>query len=82
MKLKARSQAVNGAWSARRTWHVAREHVRTWHVAREHVRTSARRTSHVARGTSGQIVEVNAPAEFFDAPQHPRTQAFLNQILD
>jgi general L-amino acid transport system ATP-binding protein len=31
---------------------------------------------------AGQIVEVNTPDAFFDAPQHPRTQAFLNQILN
>jgi len=31
---------------------------------------------------AGQIVEVNEPAAFFDAPQHRRTQAFLSQILD
>jgi general L-amino acid transport system ATP-binding protein len=29
----------------------------------------------------GQIVEVNVPEAFFDAPQHRRTQAFLSQIL-
>ena len=29
----------------------------------------------------GQIVEQNSPAEFFDNPQHERTQLFLNQIL-
>ncbi len=29
----------------------------------------------------GQIVEINSPAALFDSPQHPRTQAFLNQIL-
>jgi general L-amino acid transport system ATP-binding protein len=31
---------------------------------------------------AGEIVEVNTPGEFFDAPQHRRTQAFLSQILD
>ena len=31
---------------------------------------------------AGQIVEVNDPAAFFDAPQHRRTRAFLSQILD
>jgi general L-amino acid transport system ATP-binding protein len=30
---------------------------------------------------AGQIVEVNVPDAFFDAPQHRRTQAFLSQIL-
>jgi len=30
---------------------------------------------------AGEIVEVNAPAPFFDAPQHERTKAFLSQIL-
>jgi general L-amino acid transport system ATP-binding protein len=30
----------------------------------------------------GEIVEVNEPAAFFDAPQHGRTQAFLRQILN
>jgi general L-amino acid transport system ATP-binding protein len=30
---------------------------------------------------NGEIVEVNAPAPFFDAPQHPRTKLFLSQIL-
>jgi general L-amino acid transport system ATP-binding protein len=30
---------------------------------------------------AGQIVEVNAPDVFFDAPQHRRTRAFLSQIL-
>ncbi|MEO1989470.1 MAG: amino acid ABC transporter ATP-binding protein [Martelella sp.] len=29
----------------------------------------------------GQIVEQNAPAEFFDTPQHERTKLFLSQIL-
>ncbi|MGY0614600.1 amino acid ABC transporter ATP-binding protein [Vibrio sp. FJH11] len=29
----------------------------------------------------GQIVEINSPAALFDTPQHPRTRAFLNQIL-
>ena len=29
----------------------------------------------------GQIVEVNAPEEFFDHPQHERTKLFLSQIL-
>jgi general L-amino acid transport system ATP-binding protein len=31
---------------------------------------------------AGQIVEVNGPDPFFDAPQHRRTQVFLSQILD
>jgi general L-amino acid transport system ATP-binding protein len=30
---------------------------------------------------AGEIVEVNAPDAFFDAPQHRRTQRFLSQIL-
>jgi general L-amino acid transport system ATP-binding protein len=30
---------------------------------------------------AGQIVEVNAPAPFFENPQHERTKAFLRQIL-
>ncbi len=29
----------------------------------------------------GQIVEANTPNEFFDNPQHERTQLFLSQIL-
>jgi general L-amino acid transport system ATP-binding protein len=29
----------------------------------------------------GEIVEVNAPAPFFDSPQHERTKLFLSQIL-
>ena len=29
----------------------------------------------------GQIVEQNTPQEFFDNPQHERTQLFLSQIL-
>ncbi len=29
----------------------------------------------------GQIVEANTPHEFFDNPQHERTQLFLSQIL-
>src|SRR6202161_1376141 len=29
----------------------------------------------------GQIVEINAPGEFFDRPQHERARAFLKQIL-
>jgi general L-amino acid transport system ATP-binding protein len=29
----------------------------------------------------GQIVEMNAPKEFFERPQHERTKHFLNQIL-
>ncbi len=30
---------------------------------------------------AGQIVEENAPQEFFNRPQHPRTREFLSQIL-
>jgi general L-amino acid transport system ATP-binding protein len=30
---------------------------------------------------AGQIVEVNEPDAFFDAPQHVRTQAFLSRVL-
>jgi general L-amino acid transport system ATP-binding protein len=30
---------------------------------------------------AGEIVEINAPKPFFDAPQHERTKAFLSQIL-
>jgi general L-amino acid transport system ATP-binding protein len=29
----------------------------------------------------GEIVEINAPAQFFGAPQHERTRLFLSQIL-
>ncbi len=29
----------------------------------------------------GQIVEINAPKEFFDHPQHERTRLFLQQVL-
>ena len=29
----------------------------------------------------GQVVEENAPDEFFDNPQHDRTKLFLSQIL-
>ncbi|MDR3045892.1 MAG: amino acid ABC transporter ATP-binding protein [Desulfovibrio sp.] len=29
----------------------------------------------------GQVLEENAPQEFFSAPKHPRLQKFLNQIL-
>ena len=29
----------------------------------------------------GEIVEINAPAPFFAAPQHERTRQFLSQIL-
>jgi general L-amino acid transport system ATP-binding protein len=35
----------------------------------------------VAFMDAGQIVEVNEPGAFFDAPRHRRTQAFLSQIL-
>ncbi len=31
---------------------------------------------------AGQIIEQNEPHEFFDNPQHERTQLFLSQILD
>ena len=31
---------------------------------------------------AGEIVEANKPAEFFDNPQHDRTQLFLSQILN
>ena len=31
---------------------------------------------------AGEIVEVNEPAAFFEAPQHRRTKAFMSQILD
>ena len=30
---------------------------------------------------AGQIIESNAPEEFFSNPQHPRTKLFLSQIL-
>ena len=30
---------------------------------------------------SGAIVEENIPAELFDHPQEPRTQAFLSKVL-
>ncbi len=30
---------------------------------------------------AGQIVETNAPEEFFSNPQHPRSKLFLSQIL-
>jgi len=30
---------------------------------------------------NGEIVEINAPAPFFDDPRHPRTRLFLSQIL-
>jgi len=29
----------------------------------------------------GQIVEINAPKNFFDHPQHERTRSFLKQII-
>jgi len=29
----------------------------------------------------GQIIETNAPKEFFDNPQHDRTRTFLSQVL-
>ncbi len=29
----------------------------------------------------GQVLEENAPQDFFGAPKHPRLQKFLNQIL-
>ncbi|HGF5254674.1 TPA: amino acid ABC transporter ATP-binding protein [Vibrio parahaemolyticus] len=29
----------------------------------------------------GKIVEMNSPTALFETPKHPRTQAFLNQIL-
>ena len=31
---------------------------------------------------AGQIVETAPPAEFFDAPKHERTRAFLGRILN
>jgi general L-amino acid transport system ATP-binding protein len=30
---------------------------------------------------AGEIVEINAPSEFFGNPQHERTKLFLSQIL-
>jgi len=30
----------------------------------------------------GEILEENSPEEFFNNPQHERTQLFLSQILD
>jgi general L-amino acid transport system ATP-binding protein len=30
---------------------------------------------------NGEIVEINAPKEFFESPQHERTKLFLSQIL-
>ncbi|MGD1036376.1 MAG: amino acid ABC transporter ATP-binding protein [Roseiarcus sp.] len=35
----------------------------------------------VAFMDEGEIVEINAPAEFFGAPRHERTKLFLSQIL-
>jgi general L-amino acid transport system ATP-binding protein len=35
----------------------------------------------VAFMDEGEIVEINAPNEFFSHPQHERTKAFLSQIL-
>ena len=35
----------------------------------------------VAFMDQGEVVEINAPAEFFAHPQHERTKAFLSQIL-
>jgi general L-amino acid transport system ATP-binding protein len=35
----------------------------------------------VAFMDQGEIVEINAPNEFFARPQHERTKAFLGQIL-
>jgi general L-amino acid transport system ATP-binding protein len=29
----------------------------------------------------GQVVEINAPQNFFDQPQHERTRLFLQQIF-
>jgi ABC-type polar amino acid transport system ATPase subunit len=29
----------------------------------------------------GEIVEIDAPGPFFDAPKHERTRTFLGQIL-
>ena len=31
---------------------------------------------------AGEIVEANEPHQFFDNPQHDRTQMFLSQILN
>ena len=28
---------------------------------------------------NGEVLEINAPAPFFDDPQHPRTRLFLSQ---
>ena len=30
---------------------------------------------------NGEIVEINAPKEFFENPRHERTKLFLSQIL-
>ena len=30
---------------------------------------------------AGEIIEQNEPTEFFENPQHERTQLFLSQIL-
>ena len=30
---------------------------------------------------AGQIIEANAPAEFFGAPRHERTRAFLSRLI-
>ncbi len=30
----------------------------------------------------GEVIEENKPNEFFDNPQHERTQLFLSQILN
>jgi general L-amino acid transport system ATP-binding protein len=47
-----------------------------------HEMTFARQVaSRIVFMDGGQIVEINAPAEFFANPQHERTKLFLSQIL-
>jgi general L-amino acid transport system ATP-binding protein len=43
--------------------------------------TSALVADRVILMADGQIVEMNAPKEFFEHPQHERTKLFLSQIL-
>jgi ABC-type polar amino acid transport system ATPase subunit len=31
---------------------------------------------------AGEIIEKNSPDQFFSNPQHPRTRAFLGQLLN
>jgi len=50
-------------------------------VVSHEMRFARRVADRVMLMDDGQIVEINAPKNFFDHPQHERTRSFLKQII-